>query len=84
MAKLKITSDADVVLTEVTVAQDKVNRIRVACGHWDNSVTPPVWVNATVNEVAELLKQYLRNRVIEYETAQMASQCRDNLCQEPF
>lgn len=56
---------------QVVVADDKVPRIRKALGHFDNS-TPPVWIDATVIEVQDALKAYLKSRVIEYETTQDA------------
>ena len=89
MAKLLITTDAVVisnpasVLASADVVQDKVARIRTALGHFDNS-TPPVWIDATAQEVMDSLKSYLKGRVIEYETALQANVTRNTVGSEPF
>ena len=74
MAKLFITTDAVVIsnpatiLASVDIVQDKVVRIRVALGHFDNSI-PPVWIDATAQDVMDQLKSFLKGSVIEYDTA---------------
>ena len=56
----------------VTIPDTVVARVQTAFGHYDNSV-PPVWVNATIADVQAVLKNALKNGVLEYETAQAAT-----------
>jgi len=84
MAKLLITTDAVLisnpatVLAQVDIIQTAVSRIRAAFGHVDPATAPPnpgppVWVDATPQDVMDVLKAYLHGRVVDYETAKEAN-----------
>jgi len=66
---------------QVIVADTLVPRIRTAFGHFNND-TPPVWVDATVQEVQDALKAFMRSKVIDYETTQNAIADRATKSQE--
>ena len=71
MAKLKLTTDADVLIAEVTILQSFIPRIRHAFGRFVGA--PPVWVDVTAQELLEILKGHCKGRVVEYETAEAAN-----------
>lgn len=58
------------VTLSITVTDAQALRARTALGHWDNSVLPAVWAPATAAEVRALILQWLKARVIDYETTQ--------------
>ena len=54
----------------ITIPDAVVPRIRTAFGHFEAS--PPVWVDATVTEVQDAIKNFVHSKVIDYETTQNA------------
>ena len=82
MAKLIIATDAIVVsnpatiLAQVDIVQSAVAKIRTAFGHFDNSI-PPVWIDATSDDVIQALKSFMKGRYIEHQSALSANATRD-------
>lgn len=64
----------------ITVPDSVVPRIRTAFGHPVG--TPPVWTDATVVEVQDATKVWIKQKVIEYESTQTAMQKRSDVSGE--
>lgn len=56
----------------ITVPDAVVPRIKTAMGHWDNTVIPAVWIDATLTDVQVAIKAFIKSQVINYETTQAA------------
>jgi len=54
----------------ITIPDANVPRVRTAFGHFD-SITQ-AWVDATVADVQDAIKTFVKGRVIDYETTQNA------------
>ncbi|MGH8523566.1 MAG: hypothetical protein ACREXY_04925 [Gammaproteobacteria bacterium] len=70
------------VTLSITVTDAQAARALVAFGHFEGS--PPVWVNATANDVRANILNYAKNRVLEYETALAAAAKRDAVGSETW
>lgn len=66
----------------ITVPDAVVPRIRDAFGH--NDLVTGVRIPATVSEVTDALKAYVKGVVLEYETAKQANTTRNNISQEDW
>jgi hypothetical protein len=67
-----------VAVLTITVPDSVVPRIRTAFGHSVGGV----WTDATVVEVQDATKVWIKQRVIEYESAQVAMQKRSDVSGE--
>lgn len=54
----------------ITVPDAVVPRIKTAMGHFQGS--PAVWVDATVSDVQDAIKNFIKAQVVNYETTQAA------------
>ena len=66
----------------ITIPDEAVPRIKTAFG-WRNSQTLE-WVDATQQAVIDRVKQFIRSKVIEYETEQAASTTREAKSKEQW
>jgi len=66
----------------ITVPDAVVSRIKTAMGHLDSASQQ--WVDATVSDVQDAIKGFIKAQVINYETTQAAIQQRDTLSKESW
>ncbi len=66
----------------ITVPDIVVPRIRLALGHRDPLTQE--WILATVEDIQAMIKQHIKSKVIDYETAQAATVKRDQVSQEDW
>jgi len=66
----------------ITIPDAVVPRIRTAMGHFD--VPTATWVDATVNDIQAAIKVFVKQRVIEYESAQQAMATRSSVSGETW
>lgn len=66
----------------ITVPDSVVPRIRTAFGHQEGS--PPVWVDATVVEVQDNIKVYVKAQVINHESTIAGMIKRNEVSNEPW
>lgn len=56
------------VTLSITVTDAQGARAQTALGHWNDPVNPTAWVDATVADVRAMIKAWIKERVINYET----------------
>ena len=49
----------------ITVTADQAAAVKEALGHWDDS-EPPVWVDATADEIKAEIKRLVKRQVFVY------------------